>query len=295
MGGEILAVIVIPIGPGREAALDTLDSVVHYCQEPHCVVLIDDCTTDGTYEALEENRRQNWFVLRNSRPMGRERLVHTLAKGYQFVLEQFVCPLILRLDQDALMIKPGVITDAFTYSKIHTDVGMFGVYEQDYNRPRSYEAHRRLIEREMSWYNGLLGRRPWWSGLLKCAEDQGYKRGDNVFGGAYFITRACLQRMDSLGALDVPFQWKSRLMEDVYFSMVAVAAGHQLGHFAAPDGPLCMEWRGLPYPAAQLVESHFKLVHSVDRGQNTGRDTNHSATAREVFAAMRRREKAVIG
>ena len=52
--------------------------------------------------------------------------------------------------------------------------------------------------------------------------------------------------MKDMGALDVPYRWHSRLMEDVYFSMVSVAAGFGLGHFGAPEGPLCLEWRGLP-------------------------------------------------
>lgn len=105
------------------------------------------------------------------------------------------------------------------------------------------------------------------------------------------MSPACLEAMNALGALDVPFKWHSLLMEDVYYSMVAVACGFKLGHFAAPDGPLCLEWRGLPHPAAELAHSHFKLVHSVDRGQNTGREANNRATAREVFAALRREER----
>lgn len=294
MIATITAAVVVPIGPGRESALDTLDSVNHYCTESHVVIVMDDCTTDGTYEALKANQRPNWRLLRNLRPMGRDRLVHSLAKAYRFVLDQFSCPLVLRLDQDGLIIKNGVISDALAYAEAHRGVGVFGVYERDYDRPRSCDVHRTLIDQEMRWYRKAVGREPSWSGLLRSAEERGYKRGDNVFGGAYFLTRACLEKMRAMGALDVPFRWNSRLMEDVYFSMAAVAGGFELGHFAAPDGPLCLEWRGLPHPAGQLIRSHFKLVHSVDRGQNTGRDANDHATAREVFAGLRRRERDAI-
>jgi hypothetical protein len=285
------AAIVIPIGPGRETALDTLDSVNHYCKESHAVILVDDHTSDGTYAALLSKKQPNWFILRNSKPMGREGLVVGLAEAYRFVLQQLSCPLILRLDQDALVIKAGVISDALTYSRLHRDVGLFGVYECDYNRPRTYETHRERIDRETCWYRKILGQQPSWSRLLKLAEDLGYRRGDNVFGGAYFLTRECLERMQKLGALDVPYHWKSRLMEDVYFSMAAVASGMKLGHFAAPDGPLCLDWRGLPHPAAQLAQSHFKIIHSVDRGHNTGREENNNATVREIFASIRRQEQ----
>jgi hypothetical protein len=70
--------------------------------------------------------------------------------------------------------------------------------------------------------------------------------------------------------------------------MIAVAAGFKLGHFAAPEGPLCMEWRGLPYPAEKLIASKYKLVHSVDKGPNTGPVENGGRTAREVFRDSRK-------
>ena len=286
-----VAAVVIPMGPGQEVALDTLDSINHYCPEPHIVIIIDDCTADGTYEALVAQKRPNWYILRNTRSMGIHRLVHSLAMGYRFALQHSFCRLILRLDQDALLIKSGVVNDALAFADAHPEVGLYGVYKQDYNRPRSYDVHRKLIEREERWYRKMLGLTPSWVNLLNLAEDRGYKRGENVFGGAYFLTRKCLEEINLLGGLDVPYNWGSRMMEDVYFSMSAVACGFKLGHFAAPDGPLCLEWRGLPFPARELAKSHFKVIHSVDKGQNTGRDVNGGMTAREVFSLIRKRER----
>jgi len=291
MDTSLVAAVVIPIGPGQETALDTLDSVRHYCPEPHIVVIIEDCTTDGTYDALLKNKGQNWFIFRNKSRLGIRRLVHSLSNAYRFVLQRSSCKLILRLDQDALLIKSGVIGDALAFSNANPEVGMFGVYEQDYNRPRSYDAHRRLMDVETRWYKKMFGLAASWVPLLDLAESRGYKRGDNVFGGAYFITRNCLEKIDMLGGLDPPYFWHSRLMEDVYFSMATVACGFNLGHFAAPDGPLCLEWRGLPYQARVLAESHFKLIHSVDKGPNTDRQANGGMTAREVFSCIRNSEK----
>lgn len=280
--------IVVPIGPGKEAVLDTLDSVACYCAEPHLVVIVDDHTRDGTYDALVSRRRANWRLLRNPRRMGCVRLVHSLCSAYRLVLSETRCDLVLRLDQDALIVKPGVLSDALDYMRDNPATGMFGVYDRDYNRPRSFESHRRLMTREMSPLWRLVGLRPWWAPLFGSAQQRGYRAGDNVFGGAYFITRQCLEGMRAIGALDVPYRWHSKLMEDVYFSMAAVAAGFGLGHFAAPSGPLCLEWRGLPYPARVLAESPYKVVHSVDKGTNAGRDANEGMTAREYFRAVRR-------
>lgn len=281
------AAIVVPVGPGKEAALDTLESVACYCPEPHVVVIVDDCTQDGTYEALLSRKHANWHILRNSRPMGRNRLVHSLCAAYLFVLSERHCDLVLRLDQDALIVKSGVLSEAIAYMRANPPVGLFGVYDRDYNRPRSFESHRKQIAAELAWPRRFLSLRPWWAPLFRLAESRGYQSGDNVFGGAYFVTCACLKALKELDALSVPYRWHSRLMEDVYFSMAAVAAGFKLGHFAAPDGPLCLEWDGLPYPARDLADSPYKVVHSVDKGKNTGREANGGMTAREFFRMIR--------
>jgi hypothetical protein len=282
-----LAAVVVPVGPGKSTALDTLASIECYCPEPHIVVAVDDCTQDGTYEALCAERRPNWHILRNERPMGVSRLVHSLCLGYRFVLSRTQCGLVLRLDQDALLIGAGVMSDAASFMKLNPSVGLFGVYEHDYNRPRSFEMHEKQMRKELVWPRKLLGLEPSWANLLAMAEKRGYHRGENVFGGAYFVTRECLAAMERIGALDVQYRWNSRLMEDVYFSMSTVAGGFELGHFGAPEGPLCLEWRGLPYPANELAKAGYKIVHSVDKGKNTDRDANGGKTAREVFQDLR--------
>jgi glycosyltransferase involved in cell wall biosynthesis len=282
-----MAAVVVPIGPGIVTALDTLESVARYCPEPHLVVIVDDCTQDGTYQALLNAQKPNWKILRNERSFGIDRLVHTLCAGYRFVLSETACDVILRLDQDALLIGDGVFTDARAYMKAQPRAGLFGVYAHDYNRPRSFTSHEKQMKRELGWWRRLAGMKPYWAGMLAAAEARGYRRGDNVFGGAYFLTRECLRAMNEIGALNVPYNWSSRLMEDVYFSMATVAAGLDLSHFGAPEGPICLEWRGLPYPANELVQSGYKVVHSVDKGKNTDRASNGGKTAREFFAALR--------
>jgi hypothetical protein len=285
--GQPLVAIVLPVGPGKEAVLDTLESVEVFCPEPHEVLIVEDRTSDGTYEALYRARRPHWTICRNAKRHGIHRLVHSLCFAYEQVISRTGCELVLRLDQDALLIKPGVLSDALAFMASNPTVGLFGVYEVDYNRPRSFASHRRLFARETAWYRALLGMRPFWRDYLVMAESKDYIRGENVFGGGYFITRKCLLAMKKLGALKVPWHWHSNMQEDVYFSMVSVAAGFRMAHFAAPSGPLCMDWRGLPYPARTLNVSKFKLVHSVDKGPNTGPAENGGKTAREVFRELR--------
>jgi GT2 family glycosyltransferase len=279
--------VIVPVGPGTASALDTLDSVGRYCSGPHEVIIVDDFTKDGTYEAIKEQGRPNWRILRNARQFGVRRLVHTLSMAYRYALSETDCQLVFRLDQDALLIGDGVLNDALSFAQANPAVGLFGVYAHDYDRPRSFVMHERLIKTELGWTRKLLGITPSWENLLALAERRGYRRGDNVFGGAYFVTRECLDGMRKLGALDIPYRWHSRMMEDVYYSMAAVAAGFELGHFGAPEGPLCLEWQGLPHPAEDMIRAGFKVVHSVDKGKNTDRASNDGRTAREVFRSVR--------
>jgi len=279
--------VVVPVGPGKEAALDTLQSVEFFCPEPHVVIVVDDQTKDGTYEALMEAKRPHWHIFRNKQAQGISRLVHSLSFAFEQVIARTECKLVFRLDQDALIIKPGLFPEAFAYMRNNPAVGLFGIYEVDYNRERNFKSHQELIDREAAWFRPLIGRRPSWMNFLRMAESKGYKRGDNVFGGAYFVTRECIEAATKIGALNVPWHWHSKMQEDVYFSLITVAAGFRLGHFAAPDGPLCMDWRGLPYPAKALAASKYKVVHSVDKGPNTSATENDGKTAREVFRELR--------
>ncbi len=315
MKSEPLATIVIPCGPAKESILDTADSIEHYCPEPHNIVFVDDYTIDGTYESLLAAKRPNWHVIRDKKHNGFLNLHHTICAGFKYAHTNFPGCLILKLDTDTLLIRSGVITDAIKYKEANPNVGLFGVYTIDYNRPRDFLAHKNQMDKALSIWRTILGFRPSWTKLLNVAESYGYKRGENVFGGGYFMSWPCLDAIRKSGYLDppyswhnpviefclravekirgraLPYSWHSRLSEDVYFSMVAMAACYKLGHFAVPTGPLCLEWRGLPYPAEEMWHQGYKVVHSVDKGPNTTALENEGHTARDVFRTIRERER----
>jgi glycosyltransferase involved in cell wall biosynthesis len=278
--------ILMPTYNAKDSIIDTLESIECFCKGTS-VVIVDDHSTDGTYEELLRVKQPNWHIIRNERRYGWHRITHTLCRGYLYILKIMQAKLVLRLDQDALIIKEGLLDEACAFAHQHSDIGIFGVYREDYNRPRSFEYHKRIMDHELNWIRFVL-MKPWWHPFLKIAEDKGYHRGENVYGGAYFITKQCLESMQQAGALNIPFRWNSKLSEDVYFSMVTIAVGYRLGHFAAPEGPLCLESNALPYPAEDLLKSKYKLVHSVDKGLNTGLAENNGMTAREVFRQNRR-------
>lgn len=315
MKSDILTTIVMPCGPEMKSILDTAESIEHYCPEPHHVVFVDDYTSDGTYEALLSAKRSNWHIIRDKKHNGFLNLYNTICAGFRYAHDNFPGSLIIKLDTDALLIRSGVITDALKYIESNPDIGLFGVYSVDYNRPRDFSMHKKQMDKASSLWRTILGFRPSWLKLLYAAEHHGYKRGENVFGGAYFLTWPCLDAMKKSGYLNppyswnnpvnefclktlekicgraLPYSWHSRLSEDVYFSMAAVAAGYKLGHFAVPTAPLCLEWRGMPYPAEEMWRKGYKVVHSVDKGFNTTSAENSGYTARDVFRNIREREQ----
>jgi hypothetical protein len=139
----------------------------------------------------------------------------------------------------------------------------------------------------------LFGMRLPWRDYLTTTERKGYKSGDNVFGGGHFIIREWILAVRNLGGLQVPGRWHNMMQEDLYVSMVIVAARVRLRYFAVPD-PLFMECRGLPLPAGTLDASKFKLVQSLDKGLNTGPAQSGRRTAREVFRDLGAKLESVV-
>lgn len=296
MGLDPEIIILIPCGPhSGDNAIEAAESVEAYSRIPYEIVFVDDCTEDGTYEKLFSQKRHCWHIVRSRKRNKYARLVQTLSLGYRYINRSLSGRCILKMDTDALVTGHGIFKEALAFMDANRSVGMYGVFRTDFNRKRSFATHANQINAETTLWRRVLHRAPSWLDLLRRAESNGYKRGENVFGGAYFITRKCLQAIDKLGGLDVPYNWHSRLAEDVYFSMATVAAGYTLGHFAAPEGPLCMEHRGLPYPAREIVARGYKITHSVDNGPNTGPVENDGVSAREAFRDIRKQVKDEFG
>jgi hypothetical protein len=193
------------------------------------------------------------------------------------------------MDTDALITGAGLIDDVVTYLAHNPTAGIFGRHKiEEDGTIRPYRMHTSTIYRELSRPRLTRGVPPY-APIARLAMANGWGMGENVFGGACLISWPCLETMVRRGYLDPPRRrWNSRIADDVYFSMCAVAAGFELGHFAAPTGPLCLAWRRLPLPAREIEAKGYKLVHSVDKGQNTSREDNGGMTPREYFRAIRR-------
>lgn len=296
---QATAVVLIPVGDGQVAeTLDTLESVWHYLGAGQPVIVNLEHHDDETERALRSAWDGRLHVIRNPSPGGvgapivMEFLTHKNAYGYKVAFEEYEAPLVLKLDTDALLTGYGLLDEALTYMQRNPEVGIFGQHGvRADGTPRSYQVHTHRLRGELSRRRRLTFRAPAYAPIARRALAHGWALGESVFGAACFLTRPCLAAMHRSGYLNPPRRgWNSVIAEDVYFTMCAMAAGFRPGHFAAPDGPLCLAWRRLPLPAKEIHARGYKVAHSVDKGEHTSRSENGGLTAREFFRAIRREE-----
>ena len=124
--------VLMACGPSRNTILDSIDSLHHYFKDDSFeIVLVDDDTTDGTYELLLENKKNNWHIIRNEKKYGYVNLAQTLCKGYQYIFNNIKCDFVFKMDTDTLVIGHGLVPQVKKYIQQHPKAGLFGVYAHD--------------------------------------------------------------------------------------------------------------------------------------------------------------------
>lgn len=286
--GKIRAtgIVVVPVGPGRiRQTLDTIESIWHYLGESQHVITVDGWTDDETHQAIRATGRQTLHLLRNPEVSDLEFVALKNAQGFRYAIENFDAQFLLKMDTDALVTGFGLVEDVLGFMGRNPHVGIFGRHLINVDGTiKSFRAHTDQLNREMSTWRRLTFRQPAYAHVARQALARGWGLGENVFGGAYFITWPCLKVMYHEGHLNRTMRgWGSRIAEDVYFTMCAVAAGFDRGQFGVPNGPLCLAWKKLPLSAEEIRARGYKLVHSVDYGENV-------LGAREFFRRIRQGE-----
>jgi hypothetical protein len=277
------------VGPGNQDIVrDTLESIFQFRPSDCVLILVDDCTNDGTYDLLLGLKDPRVIVLRNQKPWKYRGLLHTVAAGLAEAARMPDLELVLKTDTDALLTGHGLFDDAKAFARQKPQVGIFGRHLTNYDgSTKSYSVHTDFLNRELRFPRRFIPGRLGYAEICRRALASGWSLGENVFGGAYFMTGNCLREIQSLGYLDTSHSPRTSIAEDVYFTMCAVAAGFGRAQFAAPFGPLALAYDGLPAPARELAEKGMKLVHTVDKGKNTSRAENEGQTPREFFAQLR--------
>ena len=151
--------IVLPVGPNDgQAALDTLDSALHYAGPSRIVVVVDDTGGHGKFAKHAEVMSEDIVVVPAPprAPGGYGGLWVKIAAGYRWMLERFAPEVILRFDVDALLIGNGLADCAIEKFAEDPKVGLIGSYRIAADgSARDWSWGERMLRIE----SGLLGLR----------------------------------------------------------------------------------------------------------------------------------------
>lgn len=261
-------VIVIPVGPGTvpEFLFDNIHSILCYVKGSSKIILADD-----SHEGLGKLTQQHFpqldiDIVPTPKPMGRLcGLYVTLSLGFKHAINCYYFGTLLKLDTDALIINTDPAEAAIELFKNHPEVGMAGQYPNEYNgEPWDIEwPHQEILKicTTISFFRKPI---PHWALLTayRKALKNGYKTGESVFGGSYFVSEKALLALNKMKRLP-DYRLKAvNLEEDHMLSILIMSAGFQLGDLSSGNLPFACKWRGLPASPEELYERGKKIIHS---------------------------------
>lgn len=267
---KFACVVVIPVGPKTELSFlnDTVRSVFEHTRTSSKILIIDD-TKDGLDHAAIHRHDEIDFERFERAKRGNALyggLYFNLSASWRVILERYDFDVVLRLDDDAVMIGPGADRDAVEFFAEHPEVGCLGSYRLTcMGDRRDFTPVQRMLRAETSVIGALRHPRRWNSirRVRRMARRNGYRDGEHCLGAAAFYSRDCIERFQRLNFLGRAELCQSHLGEDHIFGMMVRAAGLQLDDFATGGRPLGLAWQGLPAHPATLLEMGKKIVHSV--------------------------------
>jgi hypothetical protein len=215
------------------------------------------------------------LVSRRSNGLGAG-LYITLGLAYKHAVRQYNFRTLFKIDTDALVIGPNPQNDAEKLFEEHPEFGLAGLYKSgnvtiDFNGncfdnswPRNY-----LFDITCTW---KVIKRPVANFTLRKyfrkAFANGYNIGENVFGGAYFLSEALLMALDEADLLPVYRLKNSRMEEDHIFSILAKVLKFDIGDLGRDELPFGVYWKRLPASPETLLLKKKKVIHSTRSWEN---------------------------
>ncbi len=260
-------VVVVPFGPSEpvESILDTLDSIQRFLSPDTKVILVDN-SRKGTGNIIQQSIPQADVVQGTHQGMFAH-LFLNICQGTAHAYEHYGFKVLLRMDSDALI--TGELPDVAAAAMFEQspNVGQLGVYKTDYHgRPMRWWPIN--LSMAVQALNPLSWIWPAWNGyafrqLLVRAMRRGYEIGSHVYGGGFFLSYACVERLYRAGILTDERLDDLRLAEDHITSVSVCSVGLDAADFSSSDLPCAQAWRGLPAAPDELLAKGKKVVHSV--------------------------------
>ncbi len=260
-------VVVVPFGPSEplESVLDTLDSVRHFLSPDTKLILVDN-SRKGNGNIVQRTFPDADVVQGTHQGMFAH-LFLNICQGTAHAYEHYCFKVLLRMDSDALIIGALPDVEAAAYFEGHPNVGQLGVYKTDYHgRPMRWWPIN--VSMAVQALNPLSWIWPAWNGfafrqMLVRAMRRGYELGSHVYGGAFFLSYACVERLHRAGILKDERLDNLRLAEDHITNVSVLSVGLDAADFSLGDRPCAQAWRGLPAAPDELLAKGKKVVHSV--------------------------------
>ncbi len=284
MTKSVKLVVVIPVGPSAnlDYVLDTIHSVTHYTSPSTQIIIIDD--SGANVGADLQASFPDLKILQTPGSSGYGRISQEgshganegglywwLASAFLYACENYDFEVLLKLDEDALVIGKRPEDDAIRLFRQNPNVGLIGSYKLDCNGdPRDFSGAAKKLYRDTSWQRLLQNPRLYMTfrRLLSRALVNGYETGENVQGGACFISAKCVRRLAEEELLLRKELRRSICDEDYIFPLLVRSIGMELGDFATGDLPMGVRWRGLPCSPQELLARRKKVIHSTRFWEN---------------------------
>lgn len=244
--------------------MDTVMSFMYYTRVGYRIVLMDG-SDQGVGTRIQEH--YPWLeVVFPERPAGGGASLYVnLSLTYKQILQRYRFDVLLKLDTDALVTGPEPEQPALETFRCDPLAGIGGQYPNDY-RGRPQDAGRpgkHFLHSVLSWE---YIRRPRANLILRRhyhrALTHGYRPGESVFGGAYFMSERLLQQLDDAGLLP-DFRLRNlSLDEDRLFALLARSQGFTLVNLSEGDLPFACAGKGLPDSPEELLLRGKKIIHS---------------------------------
>ncbi len=278
---EAQIVVFVPVYHGvMPMLMDLLDSVDVYLGCASHTIIVDDCTTDGTWDALQklqlERGADRLTLLRNDTNQGWGFGIYkNFARAALHALEHLEFDVLLKLDHDSLLIAPNV--GAGFRAMLETPgVGITGTLQPEVNKWMFDWRTQPRVKREAvqrGYFRTLHGLH--WS----------------VQAGAMGFSRALLQALKDrqwLERFDFVRFGTAGLVEDVMLPILASACG-----FASLNAPFVLSTHGSPallrLPYTQMRGAGLRVIHPVKHGFSSAVQHNASdhADMRGYFQRLR--------
>lgn len=260
---------------------ELLDSLRAYLDCDWELVAVDDATQDDTHEKM---LKSGCWVVRNPEKLYLAGLDLSLRRGFREALRLFDCPIIVKIDPDALVIGPGLDRALLHTFETSPNCGLLGTFRIDWNGEK----------RDLSYWRERMDRRRNDLGKpLQLALANGYLLGEGVQGGCYALHRRCLQKMEEAGWLAGMDQYRpstrhgEHIAEDSLIVLLTYAAGFSTLEFGGPQQPLGLWDKGLPMPPEKMRAQGRLVAHAMKYSDQA------SLSARAYFRQCREHDRSL--